>query len=515
MDFNTTKRSQADRTRTTNYGGGEAFEPDSPEMNLFKVVSANLLEDTYYQDDEDSLREILGAMDAVAEENPEFILKLAKYARHEMGLRQVPLVLLVGSVDYTDQLTDDETSLIKEYGQDIIDRADEPARVLAIWEYLYPDANTLLTGLKKAIGYAMKDFDAYRLAKYDTDRREKNLRDVMNMAHPVPADEHQAEVYDKLMNGGLEPPETWEVIISERGNTQEAWEDVLPRMGMFARLRNLRNMLEAGVAEETILNTPMKGKDYESGELFTIDEHGMSMDGVRHSRIMPFRYYTAYLMLGRERGLRAPRIAEFLENAVTQSAEALPDLYGNSVVAVDVSGSMRHKLSADSVVEYMDIAALFGGVFGTKGAETYGFATDYERVDAHPSTPAIEYARKFYDHRWGEATHANKFMAYLANEEIVQDRVVLLTDGQIYSPTGYGHGTRDNSFRDEWKRYKKNVAPEASLYVIDLSSYENLVMPEDEPDSYYISGWDDSVLDFIQYGENPRAMIEEVEQVEP
>lgn len=539
MKFNNTKKSQAERTRKENYEGGEAFEPESPEMELYNVVSANLLEDTFYREDSEALREIMRAVEAVAEENPEFILKLAQFARHEMYLREVPQVLLVLSA-YVDGLSDDETSLVKEYGQNIISRADEPAKILAIWEFLRKDpgfpseqSNSMPTGLKKAIGYAMKDFDAYQLAKYDTDRREKNLKDVLNVAHPVPADDQQAELYQKLAYGeldngfawkdhwsygseaeaenvdSLEPPETWEVVISERGNTREAWEDVLKRMGLFARLRNLRNMLEAGVEEKTILNEPICGKDYESGELFNIDPNGMTMDGVRNSYIFPFRYYTAYKMVEEERGIRAPEIASWLEHAVNVSTEGMKDLYGDSVVGVDVSGSMRHKLSNDSVVEYMDIAALFGGVLGHKGAETYAFATNYEEVNAHPSTPAIEYARKFKSLRWGEATHGDKFMRHLVEQQINRDRVVLLTDGQLYS--GYG----DNSFRTEWQRYKDEVNPEASLYVIDLSSYRDLLMPENQPDAYQISGWDDSVLNFMEYGENPDAMIQEIEDVQP
>lgn len=544
MDFNPSKTSQAERTRKENYEGGEAFEPDSPERELYNLVSANFLEDTFYREDTEALSEIMRAVEAVAEENPEFILKLAQFARHEMYLREVPQLLLVLSA-YVDGLADDETSLVKEYGQNIISRADEPVKVLAIWEYLRDNVNfadetsdTMPTGLKKAIGFAMKDFDAYQLAKYDTDRRQKNLKDVLNVAHPVPANDEQAELYQKLAYGDLtngsawrdhwqygaetaaeevdplEPPETWEVVISERGNTQEAWEDVLPRMGLMARLRNLRNMLEAGVAEEDILNTPMKGKDYKTGEYFTIDEDGMTMDGVRNSYVLPFRYYTAYLMLERERGIRAAKIAEWLEDAVNVGAEDLPDLYGNSVVAVDVSGSMRHRLSRDSVVQYMDIAALFGGIFGRKGAETYGFATKYDQVNAHPSTPAIEYARKFYEWEWGEATHGNKFIRYLRQQEIARDRVVMLTDGQLYSETTYGRGPTD-SFRDEWNAYKDEVAPEASLYVLDLSSYGDLLMPEGQPDVYQISGWDDNVLNFMEYGENPDAMIREIENVEP
>lgn len=542
MDLNPTKDDQAERTRTENYEGGEAFEPDSAKRELYELTINNLLEDTFYREDEDAFSEVRRAIQAVAEEDEEFIFQLAKHARQDMYLRDISLVLLVIGSYYedTEQYTemDEGRPHAIRYASDIISRADEPMRVKALWDWVREnlesgDADSMSKTLQKAIGFAMKQFDAYQLAKYDTDRREVNLKDVLNVAHPHPDTEKQNELYRRLTYGNLDsgqawkeawefgepvsaeevepldPPETWEVVISERGNTQEAWEDVLNRMGLFARVRNLRNMLEADVPAETILNTPIEGKDYESGETFTINEDGMTVERVRQAKMYPFRFYTAYLELEKA-NIYAPEIAEFLENAVNVGAEELDDAFGDSVVGVDVSGSMRHRLSNNSVVEYMDIAALFGGVFGTKGADTYGFATDYERVAAHPSTPAIEYARKFYEWRWGEATHADEIVRHLIEEEIEAQRIVLLTDGQVYS-----RGYRTDSFRDVWLDYKEKVAPEASIYILDLSSYGDLIMPENQPDAYQLSGWNDNILDFMQAVEDPDEVIGRIEEIEP
>lgn len=542
MEFNETK--DTGPTRTENYEGGEAFEADTPEMALYNLTVNNLLEDTFYRDDEDAFHEVRAAFNEVADSNPEFPLKLAKYARQEMYLRDISQVLLVLSAYHPDT-----KEYVTDYAPDVIDRADEPATILAMWEWLSEadwfdkeTSDTVPKPLKKGIGFAMQQFDAYQLAKYDTDRREKNLKDVLNMVRPHPSDESQNELYRRLTYGELDEtsthvegyddpvhknhwtvghvqeaedvdslptPETWESVISERGNTREAWEDVLPRMGLFARVRNLRNMLEAGVIEGDILNTPIKGKDYESGEYFTIDEDGMSVDTVRKSKMYPFRFYTAYLQLEKA-NVRAPQVSEFLEEAVNVGAEELSETFGNSVVGVDVSGSMRHPLSRNSVMEYIDISALFGGIFGTKGARTYGFATDHAEVDAHPSTPAIEYARKFYQYNWGQGTQANNLMNHVRTKGIEADRVVLLTDGQIWRARGY-----NNTFKEEWEKYKETVAPGASLYILDLSSYSTLAMPEHQEDVYQISGWNDNVLDFIQNVENPSDVIQEVEDIGP
>jgi hypothetical protein len=64
-------------------------------------------------------------------------------------------------------------------------------------------------------------------------------------------------------------------------------------------------------------------------------------------------------------------------------------------------------------------------------------------------------------------------------------------------------------------KYKEQVAPEASLYVLDLSSYGSLLMPEDQPDAYQIGGWSDNVLDFMQSVEDPGEVIGHIEEIEP
>jgi len=44
MEFNTPKQTVAEATRTTNYEGGEAFEPADPRLALYKRTINQLLE---------------------------------------------------------------------------------------------------------------------------------------------------------------------------------------------------------------------------------------------------------------------------------------------------------------------------------------------------------------------------------------------------------------------------------------------------------------------------------------
>jgi len=251
MELNQTKDTVAERTKTTNHEGGEAYEPDTPELGLAKNVINNLLEDKNYENDQEQLRSVERAFEQVADENPEFALKLAAYARQSMGLRDISQVLLVLSAG------DDRTKqYVEKWAPNIIDRADEPCTVVAAWDQL--EGGTMPKPLKKGINKALHKFDKYQYDKYDNDNREVNIRDVINRTHPNPQDDLRDEIFERLMRGDLDKypdvqpldesqGKTWETVISEKGNTAEAWGEVLDDMGLFARIRNIRNMKEAGL----------------------------------------------------------------------------------------------------------------------------------------------------------------------------------------------------------------------------------------------------------------------------
>jgi 60 kDa SS-A/Ro ribonucleoprotein len=84
-------------------------------------------------------------------------------------------------------------------------------------------------------------------------------------------------------------------------------------------------------------------------------------------------------------------------------------------------------------------------------------------------------------------------------------QIIVFTDMQMYN----------GSFNDYWKQYKQEVAPETSLYLVDLQNYGTLQTPEGAPDVYQLSGWSENVVDFIDKMENVDGMIREIESTEP
>ena len=191
MQFNDTKETVSEATRTTNYEGGEAFEPADPRLALYKRTINQLLEDTFYESDEQALAAVVQRFDAAADEDPEFVLRLAAYARQEMYLRDTPQVLLVLAANDDRFKDDSDDSLVREWAPEIIQRMDETATALAVHDDLF--GGTAPWPLRRGIEDALVDMaDAYTLGKYDLSRREVTLHDVFNRVHPEPVDDEQA-----------------------------------------------------------------------------------------------------------------------------------------------------------------------------------------------------------------------------------------------------------------------------------------------------------------------------------
>ncbi len=492
MKFNKTKKSTEDR-RKENFAGGESFEASTPETKLVKLAVNNLLEDKYYESDEESMQRLVQAVKESAKKDKEFPLKVAYFAREDMYIRQVPQLILVVCANI-----DETKDLVKEYTPKVIQRADEINTVIATQLELY--GKPIPKPLKKGVRKAFHNFDRYHFAKYNNLNKEVKFRDVMNLVHPKPQTEDEEEIFEKLIKGDLddyprveplEPPETWEVVISEKGNNAEAWREVLPKMGLFAKIRNIRNMLDVGISGEEIFDNE-------------------DMDHVKNSKIYPFRFYQAYSAM-KEAGHQSEYLEDWLSEAIDVTAENIPNTLDNTFVAVDLSGSMDSPLSRNSNMTYKEISSLFGAILGRKGAKVTVFGNDFDTVEAHHRTPTLELMEKIKNKNVGHSTNGWKAIACFYEDELYEkyDRIVILTDMEIWDST---YGYNSNTVKDHFDKVREES--DVNLYMVDLSSYGDLVTPEGYQGVYNIQGWNSKIIDWIESIENPREMIHEIKNIE-
>jgi hypothetical protein len=322
MKLNILKLAHLARPRT-HEGAPAAIITPSAALRR-SVLACMLWENEFYEEGVAIAGRIRELVPTVA---PEKVASLAVEARTAMKLRHAPLLLVREMARHTTHRALVAESLVR-----VIQRADELAEFVAI--YWAEGRKPLSAQVKKGLAAAFTRFDEYSLAKYDRAGAVR-LRDVLFLSHAKPMTSDQALVWRRLIAGELATPDTWEVALSSGGDKRAHWERLLldHRLGSLALLRNLRNMKDAGAAEDLVI---------------------AAIDAMRTDRVLPFRFLAA--------ARHAPQWEEALERAMfralypPQALEGTQKLAGHTVILVDVSGSMVAPLSRRSQMLRTDAA---------------------------------------------------------------------------------------------------------------------------------------------------------------
>jgi len=199
MSYNTKLRCN---NLTTNHEGAKAWRM-TPEWELYTTVVTTMgTEDKFYENGEGRIRRIA---DLVRRVSPLFVAQLAVYAREQMHLRSVPLLLLVelSRIHKGD-------SLVSRAVARTVQRADEITELLMChqWRTGERRLDKVSHQLLKGLAEAFNKFDEYQFAKYDRANRKVTLRDALTLAHPRAKDSRQAEIFSKIMNWATTPTAT-------------------------------------------------------------------------------------------------------------------------------------------------------------------------------------------------------------------------------------------------------------------------------------------------------------------
>lgn len=108
----------------TNYEGAKAYTM-TPAEELYSAVVTTGLSNTTYEEGNDRLARI---QSLIQKNDPEFVAKLAVYARKDMYLRSIPLVLTTELAKQTSG-----TDLVSRTVDGVIQRADEITELLAYY----------------------------------------------------------------------------------------------------------------------------------------------------------------------------------------------------------------------------------------------------------------------------------------------------------------------------------------------------------------------------------------------
>jgi len=471
---------------THNLAGGQAFRL-TPHYRLAFSLFTTFLEPTYYKSPAAAVKEIQQSIKDVRD--PKFVAKAALYARNEYGMRAASHL---AAAEVAKNVKGEQWT--KSFFDKVVHRVDDASEIMAAYIGLY--GKPIPNSLKKGLAKAMTRFSPHQLAKYKGENKGIKLVDLFNLVHPKPG-EQLAGTFSNLMGGNLASTGTWESALSAAGQNAEneedkanlkaeAWKELISsgKIGYFALLRNLRN-----IAEQCDSMTVAA-----ACELLTDEKR------ITGSLVLPFRFLTANRELKKINGANARTILEAINKATEISVRNVPVFNGNTLVALDVSGSMGHVSDPKSPAS---IGSLFAAVIArSNNADLMLFDTRSTFMNYRKGQSVIDITEAIHPLIRAGGTD---FKCIFTGADKRYDRIIILSDMQAW--VGYHTPVK------EYGAYCAGHKVATKLYCFDLQGHGTSQFPQEHV--YSLAGFSDKTLDLMKVlEEDPAALINKINAVE-
>ena len=500
-----------DSAKVRNHEGADAFRMDA-DTELYAAVCTMALQPKFYETPQEQVSRVA---ELVGQVSAQFVAQLAVYARTEMRLRSVPLLLLVelARVHHGD-------GLVSRAIERTVMRADEIIELLMCYAWRNPRGGIKKLGrlshqVQVGLQRAFCRFDEYQLAKYDRSQLEVTLRDALFLVHPKAKDAAQQALFDRIVRGELRVPYTWETELSALGQRafgseeekreafREKWTELVGsgKMGYMALLRNLRNIVEARVDDEVVQCVAARIGDARE---------------VAKARQLPFRYLSAYKELREVPSASIAMLLDALERAIRASAANVAGFGRDSrvLMACDMSGSMQRPLSVRSKVQLYEVGNLLAMTLQNRCAKVVSgiFADDWKVVNL-PHADILCHAETLNNllGKVGYGTNGCKPLEWMLKEKVVVDKVMFFTDCQFWNSPFYSGQQKD--FTELWHAYKR-ISPQAHLYLFDLAGYGHSPISMARADVTLISGWSERTLEMLDAVERGADVLDRIRGIE-
>lgn len=478
-----------------------------PEHVLFETVVSTLYgNDSYYESSNDKVKRMIAALNSVVTTHglhgARYAMNVARFAREEMFIRTMPIVM---TVELSKILRDKNLQLngFKDAVSYLIQRADELTDMYAYALTVFGSKSKIPLAIKKGVANAFNKFDAYQLGKYNRSEGLK-FRDLLRIVHPKPVDIIHAEIFNKIMSETLEAPYTWEVELSGNGqlpkeeqkSKAQIWTELIERqgsgsLGYMALIRNLRNMKEAGISDETWMTVANRIKD---------------PIGVQKSKQLPFGFINAYDVA------KANAVPTVVLNALTEATELslsnMPELGKRIWIILDCSGSMnsgigftgyrgdgRNNATPNTPIK---IGSIFGAalVKASKNAFQVNFTMfdDYAKtVDLNPADSIFTLYAKIMARNAGGGTNLQSAFDKKPELGFEPDTVIVLSDMEV---------NRLQS-RDASKLFSSDCVKVA----VNLNSGNTTPISQWQGWTQ-LSGWSERIFSFIRFTRDGDSIVD-------
>lgn len=441
-----TKFNSKQTNKTKTYEGGDAYEKSDTGL-LFDFLFGSFLEDGFYEAAGERVRtldKLLG--NAIEDHGPEFVAKLAMFARNELGMRSVSQYAAA-------KLNNQQFNYKRDFYRDFCHRPDDVSEVMAILDGKLHQKRS--HALVRGFGDYLSSLNEHKLAKYKMAGKKYNMYDLVNITHAT------SPSIDTLMRGELGSADTWENNISNASADERAskWVEMVEggKLGYMALIRNLNNILEAAA------NEGLDGS-WVDGVLVPQITDG---DAIKGSLVFPYRIYTAYKNLK----VRNTSVVRALDAAFFKATENMPKLDGSTAIVIDVSGSMCNPISERSDISILEASACYA-------IALYMRNPDCQVICFGDRAKEVRLNRLYDPFSLIEMVSANEglgYGTYLGSAFDIlddHDRVFVFSDMQTMRGNGHWLTGDERSVTSCVKEYlDKN--PSTHIFSFDLGSYNS------------------------------------------
>lgn len=506
-----------DKKTTLNHHGSVVHQLDSLETLFSKVLGSLFGESTHYEKRtaEKDYEDLCKIIEKVDDEDIEYVLKIARLGR-EYNMIQYPLSVLTACMNddrfkgqsFVDEVTG--RNKLQSYSQYIIRRGKDILDILATQMNVYGFQTTgrgknlhrqtpIPMQMRKVLKGKIESFNEYQLSKALGESKQVSMSDAIKLLHPDPTNSRvRKNFYKDIIEGKVKMGDDSKQVQSEiakvnNKNSKTTKKDVVKSIDtstVMAIVKNLVALDRAGVLADK------KAVDSIVAKLTDKKE-------VQKSRLLPFRFYSAYKEVSSLRSSEGKRrVLDALVEALDLSIDNLQDIVGYSAILIDLSGSMNHSISSMSSVTAREVACVLGAICAKKGiADVYVFAGRCELVEVSKKSTVMDITDKLINTHVGGCTNLDTALRKIEASGTKYTNLIILSDGDCYSQSGNsfrfseGWGCRYSPDEDVNRLMKSGVFKK--VYLNNLLGNNFAIVNTDDFRKNLITGFSERIVDVI------------------
>lgn len=506
-----------DKKTTLNHHGSVVHQLDSLETLFSKVLGSLFGESTHYEKRtaEKDYEDLCKIIEKVDDEDIEYVLKIARLGR-EYNMIQYPLSVLTACMNddrFKGQSFVDEATgrnKLQSYSQYIIRRGKDILDILATQMNVYGFQTTgrgknlhrqtpIPMQMRKVLKGKIESFNEYQLSKALGESKQVSMSDAIKLLHPDPTNSRvRKNFYKDIIEGKVKMGDDSKQVQSEiakvnNKNSKTTKKDVVKSIDtstVMAIVKNLVALDRAGVLADKEAVDSIVAKLTDKKE-------------VQKSRLLPFRFYSAYKEVSSLRSSEGKRrVLDALVEALDLSIDNLQDIVGYSAILIDLSGSMNHSISSMSSVTAREVACVLGAICAKKGiADVYVFADRCELVEVSKKSTVMDIADKLINTYVGGCTNLDTALRKIEASGTKYTNLIILSDGDCYSQSGNsfrfseGWGCRYSPDEDVNRLMKSGVFKK--VYLNNLLGNNFAIVNTDDFRKNLITGFSERIVDVI------------------